>query len=316
MSFIWPTMLFSLLLIPVSIIMFWRMQRRREQDLLRLGTLGIVSDFEEKPLLRARALPRVIFLSGLAILLFSTARPEMVLALPRIEGNIILAFDVSASMAADDFAPTRMDAAKTAAKGFVAGQPSSVQIGIVSFSDGGLVVQTPTDDREAILATIDRLVPQSGTSIGQGILVSLSALGNPEPVSGGVFAPALILMLSDGENTAQPNPMEAAQFAIDRGVRIYTVGVGSPSGVEMKIDGFLIFTRLDEELLQNIAQLTEAEYFNAENETDLTAIYENIELQFVANPKKMEITSLLAGLSMIVLLVGAGLSLVWFGRIV
>ena len=316
MTFIWPKMLFSLLLLPVALLLYWRMQRKREKDLLRLGTLGIVSGLEKMPLRRAQALPRIIFFGGLAILLFSTARPEMVVALPRIEGTVILAFDVSASMAADDFAPTRMDAAKRAAKGFVAGQPSTVQIGVVSFSDGGLIVQSPTDDREAILATIDRLVPQSGTSIGQGILVSLSALGNPEPVAGGVFAPALILMLTDGENTTLPDPLEAAQFAIDRGVRIYTVGVGSASGTEMKLEGFLVFTRLDEELLQNIASLTEAEYFNAENEADLTAIYENVDLQFVAHPKKMEITSLLAGLSMIVLLIGAAFSLVWFGRIV
>ncbi|MCH7589161.1 MAG: VWA domain-containing protein [Chloroflexi bacterium] len=316
MTFIWPKMLFSLLLLPVALLLYWRMQRKREKDLLRLGTLGIVSGLEKMPLRRAQALPRIIFFGGLAILLFSTARPEMVVALPRIEGTVILAFDVSASMAADDFAPTRMDAAKRAAKGFVAGQPSTVRIGVVSFSDGGLIVQSPTDDREAILATIDRLVPQSGTSIGQGILVSLSALGNPEPVAGGVFAPALILMLTDGENTTLPDPLEAAQFAIDRGVRIYTVGVGSASGTEMKLEGFLVFTRLDEELLQNIASLTEAEYFNAENEADLTAIYENVDLQFVAHPKKMEITSLLAGLSMIVLLIGAAFSLVWFGRIV
>jgi Ca-activated chloride channel family protein len=308
-------MLLSLLLLPVAVFMYWRMLRRREQDLLRLGTLGIVSDLEQKPLRQAQALPRIIFLLGLAVLLFSTARPEMVLALPRIEGTVILTIDVSASMGADDFEPTRMQAAKSAAKGFVTGQPSTVQIGVVSFSDGGLVVQVPTDDREAILATIDRLVPQSGTSIGQGILVSLSALGNLEPVSGGVFAPALILMLTDGENTTRPDPLEAAQFAIERGVRIYTVGVGRATGATMQIDGFQIFTRLDEELLQNIAQLTEAEYFNAENEADLTAIYENVDLQFIVKPKKMEITSILAGLSMIVLLVGAALSLVWFGRI-
>jgi Ca-activated chloride channel family protein len=307
-------MLFSLLLIPVAVFLYLRMQRRRERDLLRLGTLGIVSDPVQQRL--PLATPRVIFFLGLTILLFSTSRPEMVVALPQIEGTVILAFDVSASMAADDFEPTRMEAAKAAARGFVAGQPTTIQIGVVSFSDGGLVVQPPTDDRDAVLATLDRLVAQSGTSIGQGILVSLNALGNPEPVARGVYAPAVILMLTDGENTIRIDPMETAQLAIDRGVRVYTVGVGSASGATMDIDGFQIFTRLDEELLQNIALLTEAEYFNAENEEDLTAIYENIDLQFVAKPKKMEITSLLAGLSVIVLLIGTALSLIWFGRIV
>jgi Ca-activated chloride channel family protein len=316
MTFIWPSMLITLLIIPVAVFLYWRTQRRREEDLLQLGTLGIVSYSDQGPIQRLRALPRIIFLIGLGILLFSTARPEMVVPLPQIEGTVILAFDVSASMAADDFEPTRMEAAKVAARGFVAGQPDTVQIGVVAFSDGGLVVQVPTDDREAILATIDRLVPQSGTSMGQGILVALNALGDPEPVDGGVFAPAAILMLTDGENTIRPNPLEAAQFAIERGVRVFTVGVGSPTGTTMDIDGFQIFTSLDEETLQQIALLTEAEYYNAEDEEDLTEIYESIDLRFAAKPKRMEITSLLAGLSMAVLFVGAGLSLVWFGRIV
>lgn len=317
MSFIWPEMLLTLLLVPVAVFLFWLARRKREEDFLRLGTLGIVGKADQRQLRRAQSIPRLIFLSGIAILLFSTARPEMVLSLPRIEGTVILAFDVSASMAAEDFEPTRMDAAKTAAKSFVLGQPESVQIGIVSFSEGGLIVQTPTDDRDAILATIDRLVPQSGTSIGQGILMSLTALGDPEPVERGVFAPGVILMLTDGENISpRPDPLEAAQFAIERGVRIYTVGVGSPDGITMNIDGFQIFTSLNEDALKEIAQLTEGEYFNAETEEDLTSIYENVELQFVANPKKTEVTSLLAGISMIVLMIGAGLSLIWFGRIV
>jgi Ca-activated chloride channel family protein len=315
MTFLWPMMLFSLLFIPLVGLFFWRLQRRRARDLERLGTLGIGFDAGNTSLHRAQTILRLIFLLGLTLLLFSTSRPEMVLALPRIEGTVILAFDVSASMGATDFTPSRIEAAKEAAKTFVAGQPGTVQIGIVTFSDGSLVVQPPTDDREITLASIDRLVPQSGTSIAQGILVSLNALGNPEPVSRGVFAPSVILLLSDGENTVQPDPMEAAQLAIDRGVRVYTVGVGSPTGTVMEIDGFQVFTSLDEELLRNIAHLTEAEYFNAETESDLTDIYENVKLQFVTRPTKMEITSLLAGVSGIVILAGMGLSLLWFGRI-
>ena len=150
MNFIWPEMLLTLLILPLAVFMYWRTKRRREDDLLRLGTLGIVSYSEARPIQRLRALPRIIFLVGLGILLFSTARPEMVVPLPQIEGTVILAFDVSASMAADDFEPTRMEAAKVAARGFVGGQPDTVQIGVVAFSDGGLVVQTPTDDRDRV----------------------------------------------------------------------------------------------------------------------------------------------------------------------
>jgi Ca-activated chloride channel family protein len=235
-------------------------------------------------------------------------------------------------MAADDLEPTCMEAAKAAAKAFVEGQPINIKIGVVAFSDGGLVVQTPTDDRVAIVATIDRLVPQSGTSLGQGILVALNtlmsdpetlqsgddgaqSLPSPTPVPRGAFAPAIIVLMTDGENTEPPDPIEAAQTAIEQGVRIYTVGIGSTTGTELEIDGFTVFTQLNENTLKQIAQLTEGEYFNANDAEDLRAIYENLDPGFVIRPEKMEITSVLTGVSMLILLMGAVTSLLWFGRI-
>jgi Ca-activated chloride channel family protein len=273
-------------------------------------------------------------MAGLAILLFSLARPQTVVNLPRVEGTVILAFDVSGSMAADDMKPTRMDAAKAAAKEFVLRQPSTVNIGIIAFSDDGFSVQVPTNDQAAILAAIDRLKPQRGTSLGQGILASLNTIAEgsalapsqdsslfptpaptPTPLPEGTYTSAVIVMLTDGENNELPNPLEVAQIASDRGVRIHTIGVGSAEGVSLHVNGFNVFTQLNEPLLQQIAQITDGMYYHAANEQDLQTIYGNINPQLVVKPEKMEITSILAGASVLVLLVGGVFSLMWFSRL-
>jgi Ca-activated chloride channel family protein len=325
-------MLLSLLLVPIFALDYLRLQRRRRQYALKLGALGGVQEGAPKPLGRRRHIPFLLFLLGFTLLLLALSRPQAVLSLPQIEGTVMLAFDVSASMAADDLEPTRIEAAKAAAHAFVDEQPSNIKIGVVAFSDGGLVVQTPTDDREAIGATIDRLVPQSATSLGQGILVALNTLFSdtessqagsedaqppalPATAARGAFSPAIILLMTDGENTEPPDPIEAAQTAIEQGVRIYTVGVGSPTGTELEIDGFRVYTQLNEDLLKQIALLTEGEYYHASDAGELQDIYENIDPGFVVKPEKMEITAVLTGVSLVILLMGALASLLWLGRI-
>jgi Ca-activated chloride channel family protein len=266
------------------------------------------------------------------MLLLALARPQTVINLPRIEGTVILGFDVSGSMAADDLQPTRMEAAKTAAREFVQHQPASVLIGIVAFSDGGFTVQKPTNDQDAIMATINRLTPQRGTSLGQGILTALNTIAaesapapppdgaltpapTPTPVPKGTYTPAVIVLLTDGENNQDPDPLAAAQAAAERGVRIYTVGIGSAAGTTLHVDGFTVHTQLDEPLLRQISQLTDGMYYNAENEEDLRAIYQNLDLRLVVKPEKMEVTSIFAGASILILLIGGTFSLVWFSRV-
>ena len=281
-----------------------------------------------------RHIPPALFLAGLTILLIALARPQTVVSLPRVEGTVILAFDVSGSMAADDLKPTRMEAAKAAARDFVQRQPPSVQIGVVAFSDSGFAVQAPTNDQEAILAAINRLTPQRGTSLGQGILASLNTIAarrgaspaplqqpdadartTPTPVPEGTYTSAVIVLLTDGENNEAPDPLAAAQAAADRGVRIYTVGIGSAAGTTLHVNGFTVHTQLDEAMLQQIAQLTDGAYYNAENEEDLRTIYENLDPQLVIKPEKMEVTALFAGAGILVLLIGGTCSLLWFSRL-
>jgi Ca-activated chloride channel family protein len=327
-------MLIWLLLIPPFVVLYLRMQQRRRRLAASYGSFGLVQGAAGRQIGLRRHLPPALFLAGLTILMLALARPQTVVSLPRVEGTILLAFDVSGSMAADDMQPTRMEAAKAAARDFVERQPPSVQIGVVAFSDSGFAVQTPTNDQEAILASINRLTPTRGTSLANGILASLNAIAadvgqapllysdltpaptaTPTSVPQGTYTSAVIVLLTDGENTVSPDPLAAAQAAAERGVRIYTVGVGTAAGTLLHIDGFTVHTQLDEAMLQQISQLTEGVYYNAENEQDLHTIYDNLDPQLVIKPEKMEVTSIFAGASILVLLIGGAFSLLWFSRL-
>ena len=168
MSFIWPWVLVSLLALPVCVFAYVRLQRRRSRDAGSLGMLGAVWEGGVALAGWRRHVPPIIFLIGVALLAVASARPQLELPLPRKEGTVVLALDVSSSMAADDVEPTRMDAAKLAAKAIVDRRPATARIGVVAFGEGGLVVQPPTDDDEALDATIDRLVPLERDVAGQG----------------------------------------------------------------------------------------------------------------------------------------------------
>jgi len=333
MSFIWPAFLALLIVIPLLAALYVWWLRRRQRMLARYGSFGLAGAVSQQPGLR-RHLPPALFLAALALLIVAMSRPEAIVSLPRVEGTVILAFDVSGSMAANDLEPTRMEAAKVAARDFVERQPPGVLVGVVAFSDGGLSVQAPSDDQVKILAAINRLAPQRGTSLGSGILAALNTIAASEapatsyysnkdltptppstPVAKGAHRSAVIVLLTDGENTAPPDPLEAAQAAADRGVRVYAVGIGSAEGAILNIDGFSIRSRLDEATLRQIAQLTGGAYFNATDAAELRAIYQNINPQFVIRPQAMEVTSLVAGAGLLMLLIGGALSMVWLGRL-
>lgn len=328
MTFIWPQLLISLLLVPVLVGIYGRLLKNRRKTLTDLGSMGFVQNRAGQNLGWQRHGPPFFFLIGISFLLFGLARPEMFVTLPRVEGTVILAFDVSNSMLATDLEPTRIEAAKTAARTFVGEQPSTIRIGVVAFSNAGLVVQPPTDDQTAVLATIDRLSVQGGTSLGRGIFTSLTAIAGEtlelEEVSledGATafqiddYSTAVIVMLTDGENTGRPEPLEVAQLAAEAGVRIYPIGIGSAEGAVLEIEGFNVLTQLDEKALQEIAEVSNGSYFFAEDADSLESIYENIDLQLTTRGEKMEITSFIAGIGMLFLLIGGFISLLWFGRV-
>lgn len=336
-------MLIFLILVPLAVVYYVRLQQRRKRNAARYGSLGFVQGAPgSRPGIR-RHIPPLLFLAGLTILLVSLARPQTTVQVPRVQGTVILAFDVSGSMAADDMKPTRMDAAKAAAKDFVQRQPTSVQVGVVGFSDSGFSIQAPTNDSDTVIAAINRLAPQRGTSVGHGIEASLNAIAigtgqsgvqgqpntNGEPanlsnqngpaptptaVPKGTHSSAVIVLLTDGENNENPDPIAAAQAAAGRGVRVYTVGIGSAAGTNVHINGFTVHTQLDESLLKQIAQTTQGAYYNADNAQDLHTIYDNLDPELFIKPEQLEVTSLFAGASILVMLIGGLFSMVWFSR--
>lgn len=334
MEFVWPIMLVLLLAIPLVAVIYLRIDHRRARALAHYGDLGFAQkDGKAVPALR-RHIPPLFFLASLMIVIISMARPQTVVDVPRLQGTILLAFDVSGSMAADDLKPNRMEAAKAAARDFVERQPDSVLIGVVAFSDSGFAIQVPTDDQALVAAAIDRLAPERATSLGNGILAALQAISvqnteeepryytnltpmptpTPTPVPPGVYTPAVIILLTDGENTASPSPLTAAQQAAQQGVRVYTVGIGSSAGADLNIDGFIIHTQLDEPMLQQIAEITGGSYYKAESEQQLHQVYDELRPQLVTKSEKTEVTAVLAGAGIFVMLIGAALSIVWFSR--
>jgi len=335
MSFIWPSLLIMLFCVPLLVLLYVWLQRRRLSFAARYGSLGLVHDSRGSGIGMRRHIPAMIFLAGITILLFSLARPQATVGVPKIEGTVMLTFDVSGSMGAADLQPTRMEAAKAAAHEFVENQPTGISIGVVVFSDGGISVQPPTDNREETLATIDRLVPRRGTSVGNGILVALNTIavdaGDPpilntsdlsqdpavEPVEApqGWYPSSVIVLFTDGENNQEPDPAMAAEMAADLGVRVYTVGVGTAAGTTIEVEGMTVHTSLDEAMLQFIALETGGMYYNAGDEEQLRRIYSDVEPKLSIKPEEIEMTSIFAGLGMIVFLIGGMLSLLWFGHV-
>ncbi len=343
MSFIWPFMLFLLLLIPLLVLVYILLQRRRQKYALRYASLSLVKEALGRGPGWRRHVPPAIFLLALTAMIIALARPEAETLVPSAEGTIILAIDVSGSMIATDLSPNRLEAAKAAARAFVEKQPETVQVAVVSFSDNAFVVQPPTDDKDALIAAINRLQWQRGTAIGRGLVASLEAIaektgqggeinlqvlqgnGNssgsgtaepqPTPMPKGQYQNAIIVLLTDGENNQWPEPVDIAQIAADRGIRVYTVGIGSEEGAIVRIQGRAIRTRLDEQTLQTIAEITDGQYYNAQTESDLVKVYENLSTNLVLKTDKTEITAYVTGIAVLLSLLAGFLSLLWFNRL-
>ncbi|RPH41896.1 MAG: VWA domain-containing protein [Burkholderiales bacterium] len=354
MTFIWPQMLWALLVVPLLGIAYVTWTRRRGSALGSLGGLALSAGPGRG---RWRHLPPALFLLAVALLLVSVGRPAAVVTLPAQHETVILAIDISGSMRASDVKPTRLAATQTAAKAFVEAQPSSTRIGIVTFAGIASLVQPPTDNREDVLQAIDRLQPQRGTAIGSAIVVSLATIfpsagidlrtvgrreggadgnreqrrdaaragaapipGAPqakpfEPVPAGSFDSAVIVLLSDGQSTTGPDPVAAARLAAERGVRVYTVGIGTAKGEVLRTDGWSMRVALDESGLKTVADLTRGEYFLGDSAAELKRIYQSMNSRFVMEKKELEVGAFFAAAAALFALLGAALSVAWYGRI-
>lgn len=332
MSFLWPWALVTLALVPLAAVGYLALERRRRVRLAGLGSLGMpTATGRQKGRIR-RWLPAALVLAGLATLAVAFARPQAVVGVPDHEGTLVLAFDVSASMSADDIAPTRMEAAKAAALAFVGRQPEGVIVGVVAFSDSGLAVQAPTSDQAAVQAAIARLRPQRGTSLNEGIEAAVQAVlasqdgvsgyytdRSPQPtlvpVAPGSRSSAAIVLLSDGEATGDRDPVAGAMIAADLGIRVHTVGIGSRTGAIIDVEGFDVVTQLDEPTLQAIAGRTGGTYQHAASADELVAVYDALDTRLTVRSEPMEVTALVAALSLALLVMGGVTGLVWLGRL-
>jgi Ca-activated chloride channel family protein len=341
MTFVWPHLLWGLLALPVLVLLYLWLMYRRRKNTLRYASLSLVKQAMGKGPGWRRHLPPALLLVAIATLLVASARPLAIVTLPSQQETIILAMDVSGSMRAADVQPSRLVAAQDAAKAFVKDLPRSVRVGVVSFAGTAAVVQPPTQSHEDIYAAIDRFQLQRGTAIGSGIVLSLATLfpdagidlsqitgqrsmplatgekPKPDfvPVEPGSYGSGAIILLTDGQRTTGPDPMDAAKMAADRGVRVYAVGIGTKDGETIGFEGWSMRVRLDEDALKGIASATRAEYFYAGTAADLKKVYQSLSTRLVVEKKETEITGLFAATAAVLVVLAAGLSVAWFGRV-
>ncbi len=344
MTFFWPNLLWLLLLVPLLVAVYVWLMKRKKRLALRYASLSIVREAMGTGPGFRRHIPPLLFLLAIAAMLLAASRPFAVVSLPSQQETIMLAMDVSGSMRATDVQPSRIVAAQNAAKSFLADLPKGIKVGIVAFAGSAQVAQIPTLNREDLVSAIDRFQLQRGTAIGNGIVMSLATLfpdagidlgqlqyggrqrgmsidEKPKdkkeftPQAPGSYTSAAIILLTDGQRTTGVDSLEAAKMAADRGVRVYTVGVGTVNGETIGFEGWSMRVKLDEETLKAIANKTQAEYFYAGTATDLKKVYDTLSSRLTVEKKETEISGLLALFAAILAITSAGLSLLWFNRI-
>ena len=319
MSFASPFILWGLLFIPVALVGYWLVQRRRIKYAARFTNLDLLANVVDASPGRRRHLPAVLAISALAALVVAMARPQMVVAVPREAATVVLAMDGSASMMATDVPPTRLDAAKSAAGTFLDALPERFRVGLVSFSDAVKVLEEPTDDREAVRTSVDGIQGEVGTAIGEAIRESVALA--PRDESGELSKDTLfaVLLISDGANSSGVEPSVALDEVKDTGIPFYTVALGTEAGTVDIQNPFgevrTIDVPPDPETLQQIAEETGGQFFEAPTEADLQAVYEQIGSQVTYEDEERELTAAFAGAGAFFLLIGASLSALWFGRI-
>ena len=358
MKFIWPSLLWLLLLLPLLVALYFWLLSRKRKSTLRLASVSVVKLAMGRGPGWRRHVPPLLMLLALGALLVAVARPTATITLPMSERTIILAMDVSGSMRAEDVKPNRLVASQEAAKAFVNNLPSEVKVGVVSFAGTAAVVQAPTTSRDDVLAAIDRFQLQRGTATGSGIILSLATLfpdhgieiqhvtgqrnfpggnsGNSGSIAGknerndgkggagttpftpvppGSYNSAAVIMLTDGQRTTGPDPLDAAKMAAERGIRVYTVGIGTTAGETIGFEGWSMRVRLDEETLKSISSITQGEYFYAGTAEDLVKVYQSLSSRMVVERKVTEVSALFAALGALLAVLSAGLSVWWFGRV-
>lgn len=348
MDLLWPGFLLLLGLVPVLIGLYSWMLRRRRRFAVRYSSLSLIRAAQPQYSRWRRHLPFALFLLALASLVIALGRPVSIVSVPASQAIIMLTLDVSRSMCSTDIPPNRLQAAQAAAQSFIADQPGSTQIGIVAFSGFAELVQAPTTDQEVLEDAIFSLRTGRRTGIGNGILEALDAIAElddsvapsvrspsdlpPTPVPNGAYAPSIIVLLTDGASNVGVEPIDAAQQAVERGVRVYTIGFGTAHGGAMNCGGAVGnepfsgfggndpffggggggFRRgIDEETLQQVADMSGGTYYAPESADELQAVFENLPTSLIMRHETTEISFLFAALGALFAVVAIGLAMFW-----
>ena len=328
MTFGWPIALAGLVLLPLLVLLYSWSERRRRRSQAAFGNPDLLPNVVDREPGRLRYLPVAILLVGLAAMIVGVARPHATVSVPREEATVILAMDVSRSMKAKDVEPTRLEAARAAAEGFLVQVPEKFRVGVVSFATRAAVGVPPTHDRALVEAALDSLAPGEGTAIGDAVALSVR-VGQPkqpegEEGAGGedeevVVPPRAIVLISDGaQDGGSIEPAKAAEEAKEQGIPVYTVLVGTPAGVveERLTGGFERIIRVppSPETLQMLAEATGGEFFTALDDERLREVYEELGSRLGEREESREITDVFAGAASVLLLLGGALSAFLFRR--
>jgi len=355
MDLIWPGFLLFLILIPAIIFIYLWMMKRRKRFIIRYSSLVLVRQAHPRWSILRRYLPLSLFLLGIASLVIALTRPVDIVTIPTNQTTIILAIDVSGSMRSTDIQPTRLAAAEAAAFNFIQHQKSTTQIGLVAFSGFGELIQPPTTDQEALQAALESLTTGRRTAIGSGILASIDAISQidkfvapsvsdptsgaePTPVPKGDYSPDIIVLLTDGVSNTGIAPLDAAQEAVDRGIRVYTIGFGTPNGEIQDpygngnsssngggfgggfggggfggngFGGGGFRTGIDEATLKQIASMTGGTYHAASSANDLENVFQNLPTYLIMKHEVQEISVFFAALGALLALAAVILSMIW-----
>jgi Ca-activated chloride channel family protein len=351
MRFIWQDALWLLVCVPLLAGAYELIVRRgRAREAVRHTDLRLIRAADGVSQRLRRRLPPLLFLLGITALLLAVARPAAVFLLPAHRGTVVLAMDVSISMAATDVKPTRLAAAQAAAAEFVRKVPPGIRIGVVAFGGYAEVVRWPTVDKAQVLNSLSRLQLQQYTAIGTALLAALVTVHpgaavdpkydlfsrtdnlpepwtgasmefpvklNEKPAAGTRLNPsAFIILVSDGKGTLGVPESKAAEMVAAYGIRVYTIGVGTAYGGVAHVEGsHPIHAEFEEDTLKMVADLTNAEYFNASNPDKLKRIYEALSEEAIRERRETEVSALLAALGGFLLVLGASLSLAWHDRL-
>ncbi|HMQ30954.1 MAG TPA: VWA domain-containing protein [Chloroflexaceae bacterium] len=345
MTVLWPWALLLLGLAPALVGLYVWLLRRRRRYAVRYSSLSLVREALAPGVQWRRHLPFALFLLALVGLALAVARPVAVVQVPTNETSIVLALDVSRSMCSTDIPPNRLIAAQAAALEFIERQPPDTRFGIVAFAGFAQLIQEPTADRRTLEAAVRGLTTARATAIGSGILTALDAIAdtNPDvaPVRGeaaqverpgapaDAYVPEIIVLLTDGVSTTGPPAVEMARLAAERGVRIYTIGFGTPNGSGLSCTGQPAFGEpsfggppqfgggggfrrgIDEETLIAIADLTGGEYYAASSARELQGVFADLPISFRTRAEETEVGALFAAAGALLAILAIGLSLRW-----